>query len=694
VTTAVARPLGGHRFVLALAAAPLALGLGHLLPETGVGLAVRLTAAAACVLVVPGALVLRMLGWPAAPGVAAAGVLAWSLLIVFVALMLTFATGSSLRLTMVAIGAAVAVSLVPAFVAEAQSPERERRAVIAVLTGGVILAAAVWYANRSPVSGDALFHLARVRKLEELDSLSLDAVGEFRDGGLHPGYAFPLWHGVLALVGRLGGVDPTLVVQHLAAVLTPPALLIAYGAGAVLFRSWGGGVAVALAQAAQLGFARAGTGSFGFLALPASAGRVLLAPALLALVFAASRSEAPRTLLASVAAVGLTLAVIHPTYVLFVGFVLAGFLGARLLLAPPRDSARLGIALAAVAVPAGLFLLWLLPVVRDTIPHLPSAADRASDFERYRSQLDGSADSFRLAPRTIARGGAVAVAALLVVPLAGLFGRRRVAAFVLGGSVAILALVLVPSLFTSFADVVSLSQGRRLAQFLPLPFALAAAAALAGRLRLAGVAAALALGIGLQLAYPGSFNYGGGAGPAYPVWIAFLGGSVALVFTALVRRPPLRPATPAWAVATLGAFILPVAVGGFADLPTEVRPDPYALTPGLVGELRQLPKGSVVFGGLEASYRAAAYAPVYVAAAPPAHVARTTANRPYERRADVVRFFYKRGVTDARRRAILQRYGADWVLVDRARRYPESFVASLPVAYEDSRYVLYELSSS
>ncbi|HEY3207463.1 MAG TPA: hypothetical protein VGJ58_10975, partial [Gaiellaceae bacterium] len=120
--------------------------------------------------------------------------------------------------------------------------------------------------------------------------------------------------------------------------------------------------------------------------------------------------------------------------------------------------------------------------------------------------------------------------------------------------------------------------------------------------------------------------------------------------------------------------------------------DRYALTPGLVHELRQLPDGDVVFGNLEVSYRAAAYAPVYVAAAPPAHVARTTANRPYERRADVVRFFDRRGVTDARRRAILRRYGTEWLLVDRTRRYPRSFVASLPVAYEDGRYTLYRLA--
>ena len=89
---------------------------------------------------------------------------------------------------------------------------------------------------------------------------------------------FPLWHAALALVARLGDVDPTLVVQHLAAILTPLALLVAYGAGATLFRSTAGGLAVAVAQLAQLGLSRDGTGSFESLALPATAGRAATRP--------------------------------------------------------------------------------------------------------------------------------------------------------------------------------------------------------------------------------------------------------------------------------------------------------------------------------------------------------------------------------------------------------------------------------
>ena len=96
------------------------------------------------------------------------------------------------------------------------------------------------------IGGDGLFHLARVRKLDAFGSLSLDAVNEFADGGLHPGYAFPLWHGFLALVARVGFLDPAEVVLHEATVLAPLALLVAYEAGWALFRRVGPAVAVVL----------------------------------------------------------------------------------------------------------------------------------------------------------------------------------------------------------------------------------------------------------------------------------------------------------------------------------------------------------------------------------------------------------------------------------------------------------------
>ena len=64
---------------------------------------------------------------------------------------------------------------------------------------GAVLGLLLWHVA-GEIGGDGLFHLARTRKLLEFGDLHLASVNEFADGGLHPGYAFPLWHGWLALV--------------------------------------------------------------------------------------------------------------------------------------------------------------------------------------------------------------------------------------------------------------------------------------------------------------------------------------------------------------------------------------------------------------------------------------------------------------------------------------------------------------
>src|SRR3972149_2990150 len=112
-----------------------------------------------------------------------------------------------------------------------RTPRRKSRQLLAPpwnlpagVGAGVAFGLLLWSVLPEP-SGDALFHLARVRKLVAFDELSLEGVGEFSDGGLHPGYAFPLWHGFLALVAKVAGVDPTEVVVHEAAVLAPLSFL-------------------------------------------------------------------------------------------------------------------------------------------------------------------------------------------------------------------------------------------------------------------------------------------------------------------------------------------------------------------------------------------------------------------------------------------------------------------------------------
>jgi hypothetical protein len=551
---------------------------------------------------------------------------------------------------------------------------------------GLVLCGVVWWVS-TVVHGDALFHLARVRKLEEVPVLySVRVADEFRDGSLHPGYAFPVWEGALALVARLAGVDAGLVVQHLGAILVPLALVLAYAAGTALFASSAGGVATAVGQAAVVAFPAGGIGAFERLALPEGAARLLLVPALLALVFAYVRGGS-RVELVTVGVAGLALAVVQPSYAALVCIPLAGFALARLALSREgrADARRVAAAIGVVLVPVAAIAAWLATVLAETNAFFTSREEEARAVVRSAGQLDPAGSFFGLDPAVVARGGAGAIAGLLAVVVAPPAARRRWGAFVLGGSLAGLAVLLVPPLFTTLSDLVTLPQARRLAVLLPFPFAIAGLAVVVGRLRLAGCAAAAALAVGLGLA----FSARAATGPEWATWSAV---AVAVIGLAAGRRvAAVAPAQRSWAVAVAIAFAIPLAVLGLADAQRD-RPDPHALTPGLVHALRTVvPVRAVVFADLDTSYRLAAEAPLSIVAAPPAHVARTERNRPYDRRRDVASFFWHDGLSYLDRAGILSKYGATWLLVDKARRYP-AYVRLLPAkVYEDDRYALFRL---
>jgi hypothetical protein len=374
---------------------------------------------------------------------------------------------------------------------------------------------------------------------------------------------------------------------------------------------------------------------------------------------------------------------------LFLAIPLAGFVVARFALA--RVDAAAGTAgLAALLVPAGLVFLWLLPIVRETKSHNPSAAERAAGLLQYKDQLDVFSPSrYRLAPEVVARGGAVAIAALVLVPLAALAARRRWAAFVLGGTLVVLALELVTWIFPRFSDAVSLSQSRRAAGFVPFAFAFAGGAAVLARLvGPAALAVALGAGIWLQDAYPGDFALGSGkGGPAIATWIAAFGGAAALAAGVLLSVRHGRLERTGWVAAGAALlFVAPVAWHGFSHWSPTVTRDANALSPGLVRYLRaRIPERSVVFADLETSYRISAYVPVYVAAGPPAHVANTTANDPSGRRAAVVAFLYS---THPGRLAIPRRYHAEWIVL---RGRERKVKLPLPRVYADGEFTVYRL---
>ena len=628
---------------------------------------------ATAVVLAPGWLVARSLGVRSV-----SATLAWSLVVVFAALAVTFALGSTLTLTLVLL-----VTLgFAAFVLGARRGWPRAEGVpgrgIALFWGGIV--GVIIWVSAPMVQGDGLFHLARVRKLLDLDGLSLDRVSEFADGSLHPGYAFPLWHGFIALVAKVAHEDPERVVTHLPSVLAPLAVVVAFEAGWALFRrTWAAG-ATAGAQVAMICFAPGMGGAYVFLSLPATASRQLLVPAALALALESVRS--PRLgVVASTAAAGFVLAVVHPTYAIFLWIPFVGFLAVRALW-ERADVATGALALAALAVPAGLFLLWLRPIVNDARSVSPDSAELHRAFEQYGGQLAVHSDtSYNLAPEVFTRSGAVAIAALLMIPLAGLAARRRWAAYVVGGALAVFAVMLVPFLFTSLADLVSISQARRAAGFLPFAFAFAGGMGVLTRL-VGPLLIPLALGAGmlLQIIYPGDFEYVlREPAPAWITWFAVVGAVVALG-VGLYRR---RPALEMGAALASAAFLLPVIGGGLLDLRATPLPQIATLSGGLVSAVRaDVPAGAVVFSDPETSFRLAAFAPVYIASAPPGHVADTEKNRPYERARDARRFMRTGDLSTPRS------YDAEYVVLDRLRTKLE---LDLPVVYQDDRFVVYRL---
>jgi hypothetical protein len=454
-------------------------------------------------------------------------------------------------------------------------------------------------------------------------------------------------------------------------------------------------VALAVAQIALLALSgaggRSGTGVFELLASPPTTSRVLIAPAVLALGFSVvERRSWP--LLAALAASALALSVVHPSYLPYVALLLAGFLAARLVVVRTLDPLvkRAALVLVAVTTPFVLYLLWLYPVIADDPSTRPTADRRAFEIQHYGNAFDVFGDSIRFAPEAIARGGPVIVAGLLAIPLAGFAARRRWAQLVLGGSLLGLALLLVPQLFTLLSDVFSVSQARRLSAFLPLAFALAGAAVLAGRWRLGGVGLAFGAGLAAELLVSGEFTYKvGEGGPGWVVWVAVVGGLVALGVGAWLR--PRGPDPGGWAVLAACAFTLPVAVAGVANV--ERTTEPNALSAELVDAVRQATRpGDVVFSDASTAYEVAAYAPVYVNAAPTGHVASSARNHPRRRRVDSERF-RSVSLSDAERSELLARYDADWVLVDRELPQPTEYLDELRLVYDGGRYVLYAAPS-
>src|SRR2546423_6372524 len=259
------------------------LGVARLLPAHGAGLWLRLVAAS-LVLFLPGSLVARALRLRGASAAVAFGLGALG-----PALLLVLLVHGSIGVALFVL-AAVAVIAVPFALRVVSGPPAWD--TLAVAFAGLVLGILLWHVA-GVVNGDALFHLGRVRKLDAFGDLRIRSVDEFRDGGLHPGYAFPLWHAFLALVAKLGGVGPTQVMLHEPSAIAPVAFAVVYEAGLALFRSVWLGAAVLTAAVSAVALAPGPGGSFALLGPPGTPHPPLLLPPALAPFFLLLPPPAP-----------------------------------------------------------------------------------------------------------------------------------------------------------------------------------------------------------------------------------------------------------------------------------------------------------------------------------------------------------------------------------------------------------------
>ena len=207
------------------------------------------------------------------------------------------------------------------------------------------------------------------------------------------------------------------------------------------------------------------------------------------------------------------------------------------------------------------------------------------------------------------------------------------------------------SLFTPFSDVVSLSQSRRLAGFLPFAFALAGGIGVLARLARAGrpSRSRSPRGIVFQLLYPGDFGYTlEDGGPAWVTWFA-VGRRRRRARVRVARTtPPLERTGRARVGARPAADLRPrprelVAVG---RAPRRARSRTGSCE--AVRE-RTYPSGAIVYADPEASYRLGAFAPVRVCVNPPGHVADTDRQPSARARAGVPALRPHRGPLDPAR---------------------------------------------
>jgi hypothetical protein len=637
-------------------------------------------------LVLPGAVILRLLGWPRSLAAALPACAVWSVTALAPGFMLMLLVGRGLFVAILWLLAVIAVGLV---LGRGTPVEVEFRLSWALLFLGSMagLALLLWLGSWNNV-GDAVEHIARMRKITDLSPPAhhLDQLGLLPPGtGLHPGYAFPLWHATGAVIVWITGLEETTMFRFWPAALVPFVALAIYRAGRSMFGCREAGIATFIAYLGLFAFP-AGVYYFSLISYPGNISIFLFWPLVIDRLFTYLR-EGGREPLWTIAAAAFAVSAIHGSYAPFMILLVGLFFITRLVIVRDRSELRrMGLAFGFLTVPFLLFLIWLFPAADSSA----STVSRAGEHFFTIVNRNGSLVSMKA--DWLTRGGPLAVAALLCVPLASSAMRTRAAAFVASTSAAVILILLVPQIFTPFAHVLSVSQGRRFIFYLPWAFALVGGALILARFRWYAVAAAFLVGLWLHRVWPGDFHYTlHDPGPGWVAWVAAAGAIVAIVLGALGKLDFRYRNT--WALPIVAAFTIPVAVPGIYHMKID-RPEPDRINDHLIAAVNKyVTSDDVVLGPPKSAYRLSAQAPVYIVAAAGGHGGDTVKNQHPLRRLEAKEFFDP-GTSFTRDQAIIDHWGADWVIVRKDIAYPRAFLSRFTPVYDDKNWALYPVDAT
>jgi hypothetical protein len=625
---------------------------------------------------VPGFAVLRVSGLSARLDVVErlavvplAGLAAWAVVL----------AGAMLLHLSLAVTLAVLLTASALALAGTSQPASDLRKAVPAVVAGLAVAAVAARVQR-PLMGDGFFHAGRIRKLVDLNGLSVSGLSSYLHGHPHAGYGFPVFHAAEAGAVQLAGVDAAagyVALEPAAAFL----LGVVYYALGSRVAGMPGGVAAALLICWD-GIARPDLTLSLVHQAPGFTASVLY-PGLVILLLAWQGRDDPRVAGAVVVGV-LILTATHPTYGPCAVAAVAGACAVR------RRGLAVATASGAAVLVVAVVVWWVALHGAPALPTSRSAVDTVA-------RIDGHTLALRAA--TIVHDRFELFAVVLAIPVLALARGRR---FLAPAGLAAwpLALVALPGAATLLSPI-GPGQMRRL--WFGVPWVMVAVlviAAVAARLSRRQTVAAVAALAAASLV----FEHSGWPWPWISnaiVWSAAAVASAAILWT-LIRGPAATPLrVPSAAMLPVLALTIALSTGslfGFghaAAAALERGPETAAdagLPARLVDELRRATAARplVVLARPPLAYKLLAEADLYAVALPKARSRADLRNAPLDRIAAVDRFF-RSTTTASERGAILREYDVNLVVARRGAHIA-AITPGLQLAGYGGAYAIYRVA--